>query len=49
MKRRKLLKKIRRLHHSVRNGGPGWCFLCAECGAPHPCETYRIADGFTKW
>lgn len=37
-----LLHRIKALHHD--DGG-----ACAECGRPHPCETYRTADGYPAW
>lgn len=49
MKRRKLLKKIRRLHRRAETRTTGYYPTCAECGSPHPCQTYRLADGFTRW
>lgn len=43
-----LLLFIRRLHKrsSIPND-VGWD--CAECGKPHPCETFRAASGDPGW
>ena len=45
-----LLRYIRHLHLAGRDrGGDGFPPRCAECGRPHPCETYRATCGDPGW
>lgn len=44
-----LLRYIRHLHRHSDNRDEDGFTLCAECGRPHPCETYRSASGDPGW
>lgn len=43
-----ILDHIKTTHHWTRDVGTGE-FVCAGCGDPHPCETFRSACGDPNW
>lgn len=44
-----LAEQIKADHHFVYTKDGGYQPRCAECGKPHPCETWRTADGHPNW